>query len=185
MPSYKKHRRPINSRKTLESYSELPSKALENAAKESSKALIPLSTNNPLDLQGNLQLAAPSEAINPTRYFCTIASKVYFLKALALYFSLLRNCKSFHLWICAVDDITYYTILSMHLKNITILPLSKLEDKELLAVKSSRKLNEYCWTLKAPLIQYILNNYRVEAIIYCDGDLFFFSDPEPIFSEWD
>lgn len=116
--------------------------------------------------------------------FCTIAGKEYLFKVLTLYNSLERHSKNFHLWICCNDVIVYSILTKMNFKNATPFPVSDLEDPELLAIKSWRKTNEYCWTIKASLIKYILNNYDVDSLIYCDGDLYFFSDPEPIFKEW-
>lgn len=120
-----------------------------------------------------------------TKYnFCTVTGKEYLFKALALYWSLNKNSDKFHLWICCIDDVTYSTITSLNLNHLTAFKVSDIEDKQLLSIKTKRKTNEYCWTLKAALIQYVLNHYNVNALIYCDSDMFFFSDPEPIFNEW-
>ena len=73
----------------------------------------------------------------------------------------------------------------MNLKNVTLISLESIEDEQLLSVKESRKTAEYSWTLKAPLVLYILKNYDfVNSIIYIDGDLYFYSDPKPILNQW-
>lgn len=116
--------------------------------------------------------------------FCTIASKDYLIKTLAFYYSLERNSENFHLWICCIDDVVYSSLLKMNLKNASLIHLTAVEDQQLLAVKNMRKANEYCWTLKATVIRYVLMHYSVNSIIYCDSDIFFFSDPQMVFDEW-
>jgi hypothetical protein len=117
-------------------------------------------------------------------YFCTTAGKEYILKVLALHQSLKNLTKDFNLWICCMDELTYSTLSKLKLYNVYLLRLKTIEDNELLSVKSSRKINEYCWTLKAPLIKYVLDTYKVPHVIYCDSDLYFFSDPKVIYDEW-
>lgn len=116
--------------------------------------------------------------------FCTIVSKDYLIKILAFYYSLERNSKNFHLWICCIDDLIYSSLSKLNLKNASLIHLNTVEDPELLAVKNTRKTNEYCWTLKASVIRYVLIHYNVDSIIYCDSDMFFFSDPQIVFDEW-
>ncbi|HAN10438.1 MAG TPA: glycosyl transferase [Clostridiales bacterium] len=118
-------------------------------------------------------------------HFCTIVGKEYLFKVLAFHQSLQKNSDSFKLWICCIDEIAYTILSSMELDNVEIITLDKIEDKELLSVKEERKTNEYCWTLKAPLIQYVLYNYGVKDCIYCDSDIYFFSDPSEIYQEWE
>lgn len=117
-------------------------------------------------------------------YFCTMVGKEYLLKALALHQSLQKLAGNFKLWICCIDDVSYSILSRMNLYNVYAFTLDKIEDNELLSIKSYRKTNEYCWTLKAPLIRYVLHNYNVADVIYCDTDLYFFSDPKPIYEEW-
>lgn len=120
-----------------------------------------------------------------TYHFCTIAGNDYVFKVLALYDSLKKNSKEFHLWICCLDDISLQLLIRMDLTNVTLIPLGSIETEELLSVKNSRTIPEYSWTLKAPLVLYILNNYDfVNSIIYTDADLYFFSDPKHIYNQW-
>jgi hypothetical protein len=119
-------------------------------------------------------------------HFCTILGKEYIFKGLALYDSLEKHAKNFHLWICCLDDISLQLLKRINLRNVTLIPLESIEDEELLSVKESRTTAEYSWTLKAPLVLYILKNYDlVNSIIYIDGDLYFFSDPKFIFNKWE
>ncbi|HEY8804079.1 MAG TPA: glycosyl transferase, partial [Clostridium sp.] len=116
--------------------------------------------------------------------FCTIVSKGYLIKVLAFYYSLERHSRNFHLWICCIDDEVYSALSKINLKNASLIHLDTVEDKQLLAIKNTRKTNEYCWTLKAAVSRYVLMNCSVDSIIYCDSDMFFFSDPQVVFDEW-
>lgn len=125
-------------------------------------------------------------ALNQSEFnYCVITGSEYFIKILALYRSLKRESKTtFTLYICCLDHNVYNLLSQMNLENVVPLNVEDIEDDRLRKVKSERKLNEYCWTLKAPLMEYILENYNKQSILYCDGDLYFFSDPEAIFKEW-
>ena len=118
------------------------------------------------------------------QHFCIVVGKKYLIKAIALYNSLQRNSRNFHLWICCLDQLTYKTLKSMNLENINIFKVEELEDDLLRKVKKEREINEYCWTLKAPLIEYLLTTHKLHSMVYCDSDLYFFSDPTPLFKEW-
>lgn len=124
------------------------------------------------------------KADDKTKYFCTIISKKYLIRGLALYRSLEVHAKNFHMWICCVDETSYSAINRMGLKNVTLIPLDVLEDDGLRECRKNRNINEFCWTLKAPLVQYVLTNYDIDYIIYCDADIFFFADPSPILQNW-
>lgn len=116
--------------------------------------------------------------------FCTVAGQDYVIKVITLYRSLARNTSNFCLWICCLDAFTYRTLASLNLKNTIIFMVGELEDESLRKVKKERRVDEYCWTLKAPLIEYLLKSRNLPSIVYCDSDLYFFSDPKPIFNEW-
>lgn len=118
-------------------------------------------------------------------FFCSIASEKYVVKVLTLYRSLFNQMQNFHLWICCVDDASYTLLESLNLSNATLISLDKIENESIKAIQSKRKLNEFCWTLKPVLCSYILENYNVEKLIYCDADIYFFSHPQAIYDEWE
>jgi len=119
-----------------------------------------------------------------TYNFCTLFDRNYIFRGLAMYESMLKNCKDFELWILCMDDIVYQQLLGMNLKQVNLIKLSEFEDKELLAVKSNRNVAEYCWTLSSSLPLHIYkNNPQLELLAYIDADLYFFSSPEPIYQE--
>lgn len=118
-------------------------------------------------------------------YFCTLFDKNYLSKGLALYSSLKGHIKSFSLWILCMDDITLNILKKMNLTNVSLIDLATFEDTKLKNVKIGRTEEEYCWTCTPSLPLYILNKYpAIDHIGYLDSDLYFYSDPKPIFEEW-
>ena len=115
--------------------------------------------------------------------FCTLFDTHYFSRGLALYYSLEKNCPDFHIFIFAFDDKTKGLLQGMNLDNATIISLTEFEDDELLRIKPTRSLAEYCWTCTSSTILYILERFNVESCTYLDADLFFYSNPAQIFDE--
>lgn len=118
--------------------------------------------------------------------FCTLFDKNYLLKGVALYYSLLKNCPSFHLWILCMDDNAFNILEKLNLANVNLIKLAELEAAypNLLSVKNDRGAGEYCWTTTPFLPLFILkNNPELDIITYLDADLYFFSSPLPVFQE--
>ncbi|KUP04749.1 glycosyl transferase [Bacillus coahuilensis p1.1.43] len=121
----------------------------------------------------------------PQNYnFCTISGKEYVVKVLALYQSLERHTDQFTLFICCIDNFTYELLKKMNLSKAVLFMVEEIETEEMRKLRQERKKNEYCWTLKAPLVEFLLTHANIDSILYCDGDLYFFSDPAPIYKEW-
>ena len=121
---------------------------------------------------------------NDSYCFCTIVTKEYLLKTLALYDSICRNSeKNFHLWICAMDQISFDLLSKMKLNQVTVLDARSIENQMLLKAKKNRSLTEYCWTLKASFMKYLLlSNKSIQSILYVDSDVFLYSTPSPLFN---
>jgi hypothetical protein len=115
--------------------------------------------------------------------FCTLFDTHYFTRGLALYYSLEKNCPDFHIYIFAFDQKANDLLREMHLNKATIISLKEFEDEELLRIKPSRSIAEYCWTCTSSTILYVLEKYNLESCTYLDADLFFYSSPTPIFEE--
>lgn len=122
---------------------------------------------------------------NEVYYFCSIASKEYLYKIITLYQSIRNQMENFHMWVCCMDEKTQMILDSLKMTNMTIIPLSQIETKEIKMIKADRKLNEFCWTIKSVLCKYLLKNHNIKKILYCDADLYFFKSPETIFKEWE
>ncbi len=118
----------------------------------------------------------------PVCCFCTLVTYKYLPKCIALLDSIKKHTNSFHLWICCMDTSAYNLLKELKLENVTLLELSAIEDERLKSVKKRRREHEYCWTLKAPLLMHIFENYEAaDSLIYLDSDLFLFSGPEKCF----
>ena len=115
--------------------------------------------------------------------FCTLFDKNYLYKGLALYQSLSINCKKFTLWILCMDKKTYFILQKMRLKNVKLIRLEDFEDDALREAKQERTVAEYCWTCASCLILYVIQKKSHELVTYLDADLFFYSDPCPIYDE--
>ncbi len=115
--------------------------------------------------------------------FCTLFDSYYLTRGLALYRSLLQQCDDFHLYVFAFDEKCYTIISGFKLPHVTVISLADFEDQDLLRIKSTRTIAEYCWTSTASIIWYSIHKYNLEHCTYLDADMFFFSSPEPIFLE--
>lgn len=119
-------------------------------------------------------------------HFCTYFDSQYLACGLALHQSLKRHCPAFKLWVLCLDDETYAFLSRLNLPEVQLLTVERLErdDPSLIEAKTDRSRLEFYFTSTAPLLLSILkNNPQVERITYLDADLFFFSDPAPLFGE--
>jgi hypothetical protein len=115
--------------------------------------------------------------------FCTLFDKNYLSRGIALYNSLDENCSEFHLYIFAFDDKVNKILKELNLEKATIISLEEFEDEELLSVKPTRSVAEYCWTSTSSTILYVIEKYNVESCTYLDADLFFYSSPAVLLQE--
>lgn len=117
-------------------------------------------------------------------YFCTLVTRGYLFKGLALYLSLVEHCPSFELWILCMDSDVYDILAKMKLKQVKLIALKEIEDEQLLKVKAGRTLREYCWTCYASVPLFILkNNPKIPLVTHIDADTFFYSSPKPVLDE--
>jgi Glycosyl transferase family 8. len=110
----------------------------------------------------------------------------YFSRAAALYTSLLRYCKNFHLFVLCLDKDSFVNMKKLGLPLVTIVFLEELEKTSpaLLNVKNTRSRVEYYLTCGPVFILFILERYtEVDIITYLDADIFFFSNPSSMYEE--
>jgi GT2 family glycosyltransferase/predicted O-methyltransferase YrrM/tetratricopeptide (TPR) repeat protein len=121
------------------------------------------------------------------RHYCTYFDRKYLTRGLALIESLRRTETSdWEIFVVCMDEMTRIVLRALALPNVQLLPVHEIEarDKELLAVKPTRTVVEYYWTMTPTVILRILERNRaVNQLTYLDADLFFFSSPQPIFDE--
>lgn len=123
--------------------------------------------------------------MQPTRYsFCTLFDRNYLSRGVALYRSLEALGIDFTLHVLCLDDETVDILSRLSLPHVRLIRLSEFEDQDLLRAKANRSLVEYYWTCTAALLLYVLARDTVaDVVTYLDADLFFFSEPSPLFAE--
>lgn len=98
--------------------------------------------------------------------------------------AVIKDKKAFQIIILCVDKKAYKILTKLQLKNVRLVQLDAVETDELRRVKESRRINEYCWTLKPVLLEYVLVSCSdIDQVIHLDADLFAFNDPIPIFEK--
>jgi hypothetical protein len=121
-----------------------------------------------------------------TRYFCTYFDSNYLAQGLTLYRSLEAVCDDFRLWVLCLDDACYAALDNEGLDKITPVPLATLieSDPQLAGARANRTLFEFYFTCTAAFTAWVLSeNDQVDLLTYLDADLYFFSDPQPIYRE--
>lgn len=114
--------------------------------------------------------------------FCTVLSRFRAYQALALLWSLEQVGMPQRFYILCVDEQTLRLLKAMRLKRVVSLSLEDISNAELEDLKKSRKLNEYCWTLKPVLIESLFKRFpEIVRVTYLDADLFFYRNPEVVF----
>lgn len=118
--------------------------------------------------------------------FCTYFDQHYLARGLALYDSLRSHCPTFRLWILCMDDGAYTRLAQMALPEVVLISLMDFEagDTGLASAKANRSRIEYYFTCSASLPLYIFKqDANVDLLTYLDADMYFFSDPTPVFEQ--
>jgi len=116
-------------------------------------------------------------------HFCTLFDSNYLTRGLALYESLEKRCPSFHLYVISFDRNSYEYLKNAGLPNLTPVALQDFEDQQLLAVKPSRSIAEYCWTCTPSVILYCIEKYHLPSCTYVDADMIFYHNPQLLLDE--
>jgi hypothetical protein len=125
-------------------------------------------------------------AVFEVEHFVTLFDSFFLPQGLALHRSMVRELNTFTLWILCVDRKAYEVLEQLKLLNVRLLDLADLETTELIAVKANRTKGEYCWTLTPFAPKFVFHAApEVDRVTYLDADLWFRSDVQSIFSEFD
>tara|TARA_R110001592_G_scaffold295594_2_gene565687 strand:- start:34428 stop:35435 length:1008 start_codon:yes stop_codon:yes gene_type:complete len=119
-------------------------------------------------------------------YFCTYFDSNFLVTGLSLYRSLQEQCPRFKLWVLCLDDECFDVLSSGDYPNLVAVQLSDLEssDLQLAEARKNRSLIEYYFTCTASFSLYLLRHFKeIDLITYLDADLYFFSDPAPVYEE--
>jgi len=117
-------------------------------------------------------------------HFVTIFDKLFIPQGLALLQSMQRHISDFTLWVICMDEITRDVLGAYDVPNLKLLEIEKLETDELVKIKRARSRGEYCWSLTPLAPKFIFDaDPEIQRVTYIDSDLWFLSDPTPVFKE--
>lgn len=119
-------------------------------------------------------------------HYVTLFDSLFLPQGLSLHMSMERHVGTYTLWILCMDDEVHDALTKLKLPNVRLLQLSKLETPELLAIKPSRSIGEYCWTLTPFTPRFVFEaDSGVRRVTYLDADMWFRKNPAQIFHELD
>ncbi len=107
-------------------------------------------------------------------------------RALSLYASLKTHAGPFRLYVLCWDEETVTALKSSKLDGVIIVTPKQVEKFEprLKEVQSGRTRVEYYFTCGPALLEMVFKlNKNIDLLTYLDADLYFFSNPAPIFKE--
>lgn len=119
------------------------------------------------------------------RHYCTYFDAGFLPQGLTLAESLARHDPQSVLWVLALDELAADVMGRHGGPGVRVVRLAELEqaDPALEAVKPTRSRVEYYFTLSPCLPWFLLQRQpEIDAIIYLDADLYFFSSPEPVWA---
>ena len=121
------------------------------------------------------------------RHYVTYCDIGYAARALVLADSLHRHePHPYELIVVCFDELTRLVMEKLAPGNVSTVALHKVEERfpQLHRCREERTRQEYCWTLSAPCLYYVLESRDdIETMIYSDADCAFFSNPQPVFDE--
>jgi len=120
-------------------------------------------------------------------HFATLFDKNYLTRGLALYSSMNEHIENFTLYILALDNEVVEYVENKNEDTLKVIKLTDIEKKypELIEAKNNRSIVEYYFTLSPVLPLYMLETFpEIDFITTLDADIFFFSNPKPIFDKF-
>lgn len=119
-----------------------------------------------------------------TEHFITLFDSGFLPNGLALHASLRRHEPDSVLWILCMDDACFTVLNSLGLEGVRLLRLDEVETPELVAIKPTRSVGEYCWTLTPFTADMVFDrDPSVKRVTYLDADMWFLRSPAPIFAD--
>ncbi len=107
-------------------------------------------------------------------------------RALSLYASLKTHAGPFRLYTLCWDEETVAALKNSKLDNVVVITPQQVEKFEprLISVRPDRTKVEYYFTCGPAFMDLVLKfNKKINLLTYLDADLYFFSDPAPVFKE--
>jgi hypothetical protein len=117
-------------------------------------------------------------------HYVTLFDSFFLPQGLALHRSMQRHAGAHTLWVLCMDAKAHEVLTTLALPNVRLIALADAETPELLRVKPSRTVGEYCWTITAQTPGFVFaREPSAQRVTYLDADLWFRQSPEPIFRE--
>lgn len=121
------------------------------------------------------------------RTYCTLSDLRYLARTLAAIRSLRRVVPDAQVWLLCLDEETHRLMARKAEPGIHLVAMEALEaeDPQLAEARNDgRNTIAFYFSCKPSLITYVFRHVaEADFVSYLDGDLYFFSDPEPFFAE--
>lgn len=118
-----------------------------------------------------------------TEHYVTLFDATFLPNGLALHTSLQRHDPTSILWVLCMDQTTERTLSTLDLPGLRTLSLEAMETADLLSVKPTRSIAEYCWTLTPFTHDFVFQqDPSVDRVTYLDADLWFLQNPQKLFT---
>jgi hypothetical protein len=122
--------------------------------------------------------------VSETSIVCTLFDKGFLQRGVALINSLNEHEDvDLDFKILCLDDISANAVRELQMKNIEVLLLEDILEPKLIKAQQNRSWREFCWTLPACLLKYLIVERSIQGkLFYVDSDCFFFSSPRQMFA---
>jgi hypothetical protein len=120
------------------------------------------------------------------RHYCTYFDHRYLPRGLAMIRSLRRFEPDAVIWVLCLSEFAEQALTSLAEPNVRSIGLAAFvsDDPALQAARANRSLLEFYFTCTPSIVRYVLERTAPEDVVtYVDGDLYFFSSPEPLYDE--
>jgi hypothetical protein len=88
------------------------------------------------------------------------------------------------IWVLCLDDESQKLINKLGRKNAETISIANMNYPELEKLRESRTKQEFAWTCKPAIMNYLLTEKNVKEMIFVDADLLFYSSIEPLFEKY-
>lgn len=118
-----------------------------------------------------------------TEHYVTLFDATFLPQGLALHRSLQRHAGDHVLWVLAMDSQTSEVLTRLELPQVRVIPLPEFESPALAAVRPTRSIAEYCWTITPFTPDAVFERSDAARVTYIDADMWLLGDPTSIFRE--
>lgn len=120
--------------------------------------------------------------------YVTLFDSGYLTRGLALLESLKRHCKNeYKVYVLAMDERAkeFFSEHRDDYMNVRVFSVSNIINQYpvLEKIEKERGHRAFCWTLSSFSIQFVMNTYSLDEVVYLDSDIFFYKDPEELLNE--